>query len=134
MFDKPLEKLAKIQEKYPAIVLLVVLIVSLFLGYYALRLETDASFSVMFREDSDTIQLGNLVKNEFGGRKQDQERLLKLIATCAEPFLKVEQLNAAVKKPESLSKIIITQKKKKRERREGKRRNGRNEKKKKKER
>lgn len=67
MIKKYLEKLANIQEKFPLIVILLVLTLCTFLGYYALRIETDSSFDVMFREDSETITLQNLIDNEFGG-------------------------------------------------------------------
>ena len=36
------------------------------MGYYALRIETDSSFDVMYSEDSNTQVLGDLVSNEFG--------------------------------------------------------------------
>ena len=67
IFEKPLKELAKIQNKYPLLVILTVLTVSLFLGYYALRIETDSNFNVMFREDSESIMLEKLVNTEFGG-------------------------------------------------------------------
>ena len=42
------------------------LTITLFLGYYALRIETDSSFEVLFKEDSNTLRLKRLVSSEFG--------------------------------------------------------------------
>ncbi|MFC1768308.1 RND family transporter [Nanoarchaeota archaeon] len=66
MIKQVLEKLANVQEKYPVIIVLLMLIVSLFFGYYAFRIESDSSFDVMFSEDTETIKLKNLMSNEFG--------------------------------------------------------------------
>ena len=67
LFEKPLELLAKFQEKRPFLVIGIIIFITLILGYYAVRLGTDSSFDVMFNDDSETIILQNLIKNEFGG-------------------------------------------------------------------
>jgi len=59
-------KLSRIQEKYPLMVILVLLTVTMFFGYYAIRVETDSNFQVMFGEDSETIKLQELLSNTFG--------------------------------------------------------------------
>ncbi len=66
MIKKQLENLASLQRKHPIPIILIVLTITLFLGYYALRVETDSSFDVLYREDSNTITLGRLVSSEFG--------------------------------------------------------------------
>lgn len=66
MFEKPLLKLANFQKRYPLMIVLVILTITLFLGYYALRVESDSSFDVLFKEDSKSLRLKNLVSNEFG--------------------------------------------------------------------
>jgi len=63
---KSLLGLARLQEKYPVLILLLILTTSLFLGYYALRVETDSSFDTMYTEDSESLTLSNLISNEFG--------------------------------------------------------------------
>jgi len=66
MIEKQLENLAKLQKKHPIPIILIVLTITLFLGYYALRVETDSSFDVLYREDSNTLTLKKLVSSEFG--------------------------------------------------------------------
>ncbi|MCF7861039.1 MMPL family transporter [Candidatus Woesearchaeota archaeon] len=67
MLEQILAKFGDIQKKYPVLIILLVLTVSLFFGYYALRLETDSSFDVMFRDDSQAQMLKRLIDTEFGG-------------------------------------------------------------------
>ncbi len=66
MLENLLGKLAKLQEKYPLIIVLLILTVTSFFAYYALQLETDSNFDVMFSDDTNTIQLKNLLASEFG--------------------------------------------------------------------
>jgi uncharacterized protein len=66
MIEKKLKQLATLQKKHPIPIVLIILTITLFLGYYALRVETDSSFDVLYNEDSDTLQLKKLVSNEFG--------------------------------------------------------------------
>ena len=54
------------QEKHPVLIVLLVLTFTLYMGYYAVQLQTDASFDSMYGPESNTIQLKNLVSNEFG--------------------------------------------------------------------
>ena len=67
MIRSILKRLAYLQENYPVLVILFVLTVTAFLGYYAFWLETDSSFNVMMREDSQSRTLERLVDSEFGG-------------------------------------------------------------------
>jgi len=66
MLESIFRGLAKIQDKYPLVIVLALLTVTTFFGYYAVRIETDSSFDVMFSEDSETRQLQNLLSNEYG--------------------------------------------------------------------
>lgn len=47
-------------------ILLLALTFTLYMGYYAIQLETDASFDTMYPADSQAIQLKSLVSSEFG--------------------------------------------------------------------
>jgi len=66
MIDRLMSGLAKWQQKYPLPIILIVLTISAFFTYYAVRLETDSSFDVLFSDDSETMQLQNLLSNTFG--------------------------------------------------------------------
>jgi len=66
MVAKILERFALFQEKYALAIVLVVLTVTSFFAYYAVRLETNSSFDVLYRDDSDTRQLQQLLSNTFG--------------------------------------------------------------------
>jgi len=66
IIDNVFKGLAKVQEKYAILIVLLLLTITAFFGYYAVRLETDSSFDVMFGEDSETIRLQNLLSNEYG--------------------------------------------------------------------
>ena len=70
MIEKALKTLGELQEKYPIIIIRLFLTITLLLGYYALRIETDSSFKVMYSHDSNTKVLGDLVANEFGSTGQ----------------------------------------------------------------
>jgi len=59
-------KLARLQQKYPLLIVLILLTVSAFFGYYAVRIETDSSFKVLFNKDSETIKLQELLSNTYG--------------------------------------------------------------------
>jgi len=61
-----LDKLSKIQRKYPLLVIAIIFTISLFFLYYSLQLQTDSSFDRMFAEDSNTMTLKRLVSSEFG--------------------------------------------------------------------
>ncbi len=67
MLKNILRRVARIQDKYPVLVILLVLTLTSFFAYYAVRLETDSSFDVMFRDDSQSQILKRLVDTEFGG-------------------------------------------------------------------
>jgi len=67
MIKNILNKLGKIQNKYPILVILIVLVISAFFLYYAVRLETDSNFNVMMRDDSQSKILERLIDAEFGG-------------------------------------------------------------------
>jgi len=67
MIKETLKALAKIQDRYPILVILLVLTLTAFFGYYAVRIETDSSFNVMMREDSQGRTMERLLDAEFGG-------------------------------------------------------------------
>ena len=66
MFEKPLGALSRIQKRYPVAILMLILLITLFFGYYAFRIETDSSFDVLYSEDSYQMNLKRLVSSEFG--------------------------------------------------------------------
>jgi len=66
MFQGPLTKLGDAQEKYPFAFLSVAVLITIFLGFFALQLQTDANFDNMFGDNSDTQTLKKLLSNEFG--------------------------------------------------------------------
>jgi len=60
-------KLARLQERFPLVVIASVFFIGLcFLGF-ALQLETEPSLDVIFSDESESLFLKNLVKEEFGG-------------------------------------------------------------------
>lgn len=67
MLKKSLRKLADFQQKYPVLVILIVLTITSFFAYYAVRIEKDANLDVMQRDDSQSMILQRLVDSEFGG-------------------------------------------------------------------
>lgn len=67
MVKSYLRRLAEVQEKYPLLVVLFVVTVSLFFLYYGIRIETDSNFDVMQREDSESLRLQRMIDMEFGG-------------------------------------------------------------------
>ncbi len=66
MLEKTFGRMARFQEKYPMMILLAVLLLTILMGFYAVQLKTDSSFDVLYRDDSDYIQKKELVSNEFG--------------------------------------------------------------------
>lgn len=66
MLEKTLKKIAKVHESFPKTVIVFFMIFSIFMFYNALSLEKDASFDVMFTDDSQSMELKKLVSNEYG--------------------------------------------------------------------
>ena len=67
MLKEAFTKLGKLQNKYPLLFILLVLTISSFFLYYAARIETDSSFDVMKRDDSQSMVLKRMIDHEFGG-------------------------------------------------------------------
>jgi uncharacterized protein len=67
MLKEAFTKLGKLQNKYPILFILLVLIISSFFLYYAARIETDSSFDVMKRDDGQGMILKRMIDHEFGG-------------------------------------------------------------------
>jgi hydrophobe/amphiphile efflux-3 (HAE3) family protein len=66
MLEGFFEQIAKIQERFPWVLLAIALLITLFMGYYAIQLETDSRFDTLYREDSDMRTQKSLVSSEFG--------------------------------------------------------------------
>ncbi|MCK5109793.1 MAG: MMPL family transporter, partial [Methanosarcinales archaeon] len=66
LIEDTLRKLAVIQEKYPVLILLIVLVFTVVMAFGSLRMELDPSFDGMMPDDLEVIRMQDVISTEFG--------------------------------------------------------------------
>nr|QNO43666.1 protein-export membrane protein SecF [Methanosarcinales archaeon ANME-2c ERB4]QNO43979.1 protein-export membrane protein SecF [Methanosarcinales archaeon ANME-2c ERB4]QNO50623.1 protein-export membrane protein SecF [Methanosarcinales archaeon ANME-2c ERB4] len=66
LIEDTLRKLAAVQEKYPVLILLIVLIFTAVMAFGSLRMELDPSYDSMIPDDAEVIRMQDVVSTEFG--------------------------------------------------------------------
>lgn len=64
--EKQIRKLANLQEKYPVLILLVVLIITAFMAEGALQVRVDPAFEGMLADNTDCVLTQDLLSSDFG--------------------------------------------------------------------
>ncbi|MEA1906682.1 MAG: hydrophobe/amphiphile efflux-3 (HAE3) family transporter [Euryarchaeota archaeon] len=81
---KQIRNLANLQEKYPVLILLVVLIVTAVMADGALNVQLDPAFEGMLADDTDCILTQNLLSSDFGST-DIMLLLIELDYNCDDP-------------------------------------------------
>ncbi|MEA1894395.1 MAG: hydrophobe/amphiphile efflux-3 (HAE3) family transporter, partial [Euryarchaeota archaeon] len=81
---KQIRKLANLQEKYPVLILLIVLIITAVMADGMLQVRLDPAFEGMLAEDTDCVLTQNLLSSEFGST-DIMLLLIELDYDCDEP-------------------------------------------------
>jgi len=66
LIEDALRKLAVVQEKYPVLILLIVLVFTVVMAFGSLRMELDPSFDGMMPDDLEVIRMQDVISTEFG--------------------------------------------------------------------
>jgi len=66
IIENTLRKLAKFQEKYPVLILLMVLVFTAVMAYGSLQMKLDPSFDSMMSKDLEVIRMQDVISMEFG--------------------------------------------------------------------
>nr|QNO46458.1 hypothetical protein KCGBEFIM_00033 [Methanosarcinales archaeon ANME-2c ERB4] len=64
--EKQIRKLANLQEKYPVLILLIVLIITAFMAEGALQVRVDPAFEGMLADNTDCVLTQDLLSSDFG--------------------------------------------------------------------
>jgi len=82
--EKQIRKLANLQEKYPVLILLVVLIITAVMADGALRVRMDPAFEGMLADNTDCVLTQDLLSSDFGSTDV-MLLLIELDYDCDEP-------------------------------------------------
>ena len=82
--EKQIRKLANLQEKYPVLILLVVLIITAVMADGALRVRMDPAFEGMLADNTDCVLTQDLLSSDFGSTDM-MLLLIELDYDCDEP-------------------------------------------------
>ena len=82
--EKQIRKLANLQEKYPVLILLVVLIITAVMADGALRVRMDPAFEGMLADNTDCVLTQDLLSSDFGST-DIMLLLIELDYDCDEP-------------------------------------------------
>lgn len=66
IIENTLRKLAEFQEKYPVLILLMVLVFTAVMAFGSLQMKLDPSFDSMMSEDLEVIRMQDVISMEFG--------------------------------------------------------------------
>ncbi len=66
LIEDTLRKLAAVQEKYPALILLIVLVFTAVMAFGSVQMKLDPSFDGMMPDDLEVIRMQDVVSTEFG--------------------------------------------------------------------
>jgi uncharacterized membrane protein YdfJ with MMPL/SSD domain len=66
LIEDTLRKLAVIQEKYPVLILLIVLVFTAVMAFGSLQMKLDPSYDSMIPDDAEVIRMQDVVSTEFG--------------------------------------------------------------------
>ncbi|RLG27323.1 hypothetical protein DRN85_00610 [Methanosarcinales archaeon] len=64
--ENALRRLAVVQEKYPVLILLIVLVFTAVMAFGSLQMKFDPSFDGMMPDDLEVIRMQDVVSTEFG--------------------------------------------------------------------
>jgi len=66
LIEDTLRKLAAVQERYPVLTLLIVLVFTVVMAFGSLRLKLDPSFDSVMPDDPEVIRMQDIISMEFG--------------------------------------------------------------------
>ena len=108
--EKHIRNLANLQEKYPVLILLVVLIVTAVMADGALNVRLDPAFEGMLAENTDCILTQNLLSSDFGST-DTMLILIELDYNCDDPNAVTDIRDPRVAEYlDSLSQSIVAEK------------------------
>ena len=64
--ENTLRKLAVVQEKYPVLILLIVLVFTAVMAFGSLQMKLDPLFDSMMPDDLEVIRMPDVISTEFG--------------------------------------------------------------------
>lgn len=66
LIEDALRKLAATQEKYPVLILLIVLVFTAVMAFGSVQMKLDPSFDAMMPDDLEVIRMRDVISTEFG--------------------------------------------------------------------